>query len=152
ARVRVLFTGITVLWLLSVVTAQQTSSLDPAAPNADGAPAAIGTESKALDEMLLGKSGHHNRWTVRPSLVVMLTVMQCRAGQPPTYDALDREITKTDAQWMATDLNEGLTLLTGGTFDRFSSITFERAKPGEAVNVDRDGVIVAGRFAGVTKM
>lgn len=148
---RVLLSSITILCLLTVTAAQQTSSLDPVAANAAGATGFAGAESKALDEMLLGRSGHHNRWMERPSLVVVLTVMQFRAGQPATYEALDREITRTDAQWIADDLNEGLALLTAGAFDRFASISFERAKPGAAVDVDRDGVIVAGRFAGVTK-
>ena len=99
--------------------------------------------------MLLGKSGRQHRWTKRPALVVMQTVLQFESGQRNSYVALEGEVSNADAQKMAVDLRDGLKVLTSGVYDAFASVSFERAKPGAMVDVDRDGVIVAGRFEDV---
>jgi hypothetical protein len=151
--VRSALAAITVVCLLATAEAQQTTILDPADASLDGS-AILRTgasDARAVEEMLHGKSGRHSRWTERPSLVVVRTVLQFEGGQRKQYAATRGELTIAESEQMAEELREGLRLLTGDTFSSFASVRFERVAPGTHVPMDRSGVIVAGRFRGVRK-
>ena len=106
-------------------------------------------DTRAMDEMLRGTSGHERHWTQRPRLVVVTTVMAFADGPHQDYTAVDAQLSDTEAHQLVDDLTAGLALLSGRTFDHFASIDIERPRAGTAVRVSREGEIVVGRFRGV---
>jgi hypothetical protein len=152
--VRTALTLIAIVCLLATAGAQQETTTFLAADGPLDAEAIIRsgeTDARALEEMLLGKGGRHSRWTERPALVVVRTVLAFEGTQRKHYSATAGQFGAAESEQLATELREGLRLLTGDTFTSFASVRFETVKPGTRVAVDRPGVIVAGRFAGVRK-
>lgn len=151
--VRTAFTAVAVACLLASAGAQeQTTFLAADAPLDASAIVRSGdTDARALEEMLIGRGGRHSRWTERPALVVVRTVLEFEGGQRKHYAATGRALTAAESEQMASELREGLRLLTGEAFTSFASVRYERAESGTKVSTDRPGVIVAGRFVGVRK-
>jgi hypothetical protein len=151
--VRTVLTLIAIVCLLATAGAQQeTTFLAADGPlDAEAIIRSGDTDARALEEMLLGKGGRHSRWTERPALVVVRTVLEFEGTQRKRYAATAGQIGAAESEQLATELREGLRLLTGGTFTSFASERYETVAPGTRVAVDRPGVIVAGRFTGVRK-
>jgi hypothetical protein len=102
----------------------------------------------AFDEMF--RTGDRlMRWTSRPSLVLIATVMSYRSGPGNEYVATGEQLTQEEVDQMIAHLTEGLALLTGNTFTSFESISVERPESGARVNVERNGRIVVGRYSGI---
>jgi hypothetical protein len=110
-------------------------------------PAAFDLE--AFDEMFRATHNRLQRWTERPALVVLGSVMKYVNGVRDEYEATGEQLTEDEAAAFVAHLNEGLALLTGGTYTSFASVDIERSKAGEQVNVRRMGTIVAGRYVGI---
>jgi hypothetical protein len=103
----------------------------------------------AFDEMFRTANERLQRWTSRPSLVVLGSVMQYRNGGGTEFNATAEQLSEDEATQMVAHLNEGLALLTGNTFTTFESVAIERPAAGERVEVARTGRIVVGRYNGI---
>jgi hypothetical protein len=104
----------------------------------------------AFDEMFRFSNSRLQRWTSRPSLVLLASVMDYRNGSSDNnYEATGEQLTDDDVAQMLTHLTEGLALLTGGTYTSFASVDVERPAAGARVNVLRSGRIVVGRYNGI---
>jgi len=73
---------------------------------------------------------------------------------PASFDldafvASSEKMTDSEVSNLTTNLIEGLTLLTSGTYTSFGSTTVERPAPGDIVSVQRPGKIVIGRYSGI---
>ncbi len=103
----------------------------------------------AFDEMARTSSARLIRWTSRPALVVLATVMEYRSGVGSEYAASSEQLSDEEMNQMVAHLTEGLALLTGNTFTSFESVEVERPAAGTRVNVARNGRIVVGRYNGI---
>jgi hypothetical protein len=106
----------------------------------------------AFDQMFRTTNGQLQRWTSRPSLVILAAVMEYRnstSGQ--TFDATDEQLTEEEIAVLRAQLTEGLALLTGNTYPSFSSVEIERPAGGARVNTLRAGQIVVGRYNGIQR-
>ena len=103
----------------------------------------------AFDEMVRGTNGRLKRWTARPALVIVGTVMKYNASATDRYEALGERLTGDEVTALNSHLHEALALLTGGTFTSFASVKVEWPAAGERVGVQRSGTIVVGRYTGV---
>ena len=103
----------------------------------------------AFDEMFRGLNSRLQRWTSRPSLVVLGSVMDYRgAGQ--SYEATGEAMSDEEVELMVAHLTEGLGVLTGNTYITFASVEVERPAAGTRVETIRAGKIVVGRYHGIT--
>jgi hypothetical protein len=103
----------------------------------------------AFDEMFRTANARLQRWTTRPSLVVLATVMSLRGGSAGSYSATSEQMSEEEVSGMVAHLTEGLSLLTGGTYTTFAAVGVERPAADERVMVWRPGTIVVGRYTGV---
>jgi hypothetical protein len=103
---------------------------------------------RAFDEMFRTANSRLQRWTTRPALVVLASVMNYR-GDADEYNATSEQLTEDEVSQLIAHLNEGLTLLTGGTYTTFADVTVERPASGERTSVLREGAIVVGRYNGI---
>ena len=146
--VRVIAAALLLAAFTVATSAEDSRAGDSLASNRGDATVDAG-DARAMDEMLHGTSGHERHWKQRPRLVVVTTVMAFADGAHQDYTAVDAQLTDTEAEQLVDDLTEGLTLLSGRTFDHFASVEIEHPRPGSAVRVSRAGEIVVGRFRGV---
>ncbi len=132
----------------SAVVERQTSVVGPGSEPLRLALIPSDFDLTAFDEMF--RTGDRlMRWTTRPSLVVLATVMAYQDGARNDYQAIGEQLTQEEVDQMIAHLTEGLALLTGNTFTSFESISVERAEAGTRVNVERPGQIVVGRYSGI---
>jgi matrixin len=106
----------------------------------------------AFDEMFRSEHDHLQRWTTRPALVVLASVMSYRSGSGDSYEAESEQLTEQEVSDMIAHLNEGLAMLTGNTYTSFESVSVERPASGTRVNALRLGSIVVGRYNGIVSM
>jgi hypothetical protein len=106
----------------------------------------------AFDEMFRASDGRLTRWTSRPSLVVLASVMAYRNGNDTTYEAGAEQLSAEEVTEMISHLTEGLALLTGNTYTAFESVTVERPPAGTRVATLREGQIVVGRYEGIVTL
>ena len=102
----------------------------------------------AFDEMFRTANARLQRWTTRPSLVVLASVMNYR-GEADEFAATAESMTDDEVSLLIAHLNEGLSLMTGGTYTSFAEVKVERPASGERTSVVRTGAIVVGRYNGV---
>jgi hypothetical protein len=106
----------------------------------------------AFDEMVRTANGRLQRWTSRPSLIVLASVMTYRGGSGNDYNATSEQMSDAEVNQMVADLTEGLSLLTGQTYTSFASVTVERPDSGQRVAVARLGQIVVGEYNGIVSI
>lgn len=102
----------------------------------------------AFDEMFRTANSRLQRWTTRPSLVVLGTVMNYR-GPAEEFNATSEQMSDDEISLLAAHMNEGLALMTGGTYTSFADVKIERMAAGDRSSVARAGSIVVGRYNGV---
>jgi len=102
----------------------------------------------AFDEMFRTQNSRLQRWTSRPGLVILASVMEFRTAGD-TFEASTEQLTDDEVSQAAAHLTEGLALLTGGSYTSFASVEVERPAAGTRVNVLRAGKIVIGRYNGI---
>ena len=102
----------------------------------------------AFNQMFRSLSGQLSRWTSRPALVVLGTVMDYRTVGD-TYEATGDSMTDEEVSMMIGHLTEGLAFFTGSTYQAFASVNVERPAAGTRVSPFRPGTIVVGRYKGV---
>jgi hypothetical protein len=105
-----------------------------------------GFDLVAFDEMFRTSNERLQRWTSRPALVVLASVMIYRTNGGNEFEATGEQLSDDDVAQMVAHLTEGLVLLTGNTFTSFASVEVERPDAGARVNVTRDGRVVVGRY------
>lgn len=106
----------------------------------------------AFDEMFRTTNSRLQRWTSRPSLVVLASVMSYRSGSGNEYQAEAEQLNDQEVTDMIAHMTEGLGMLTGGTYTSFESVEVERPAAGTRVNALRLGSIVVGRYNGIVSM
>jgi hypothetical protein len=106
-------------------------------------PASFDLESFNL---MFRPNGALQRWTTRPSLVVLASVMTYFSGERETYPATSEKVPDEDIEQLVAHVTEGLSILTAGTFTSFQSVEIERPASGAQVPVNRTGKIVVGRY------
>jgi hypothetical protein len=102
----------------------------------------------AFDEMFRG-TGQLQRWTSRPSLVILASVMRFHAVGAKEFQASSERMSDEDIALLIEHLGEGLALLTGNTFTSFATVEIERPAAGTRIDSLRPGTIVVGRYKGV---
>ena len=140
--------------MLLSTSARETATFAGAAGRDDAATAAENTavsDEDALAQILSGPKGRESRWTERPDLVVLTSVLAFEGGLRNEYVALPDRLAAKEAEQLASDLGAALEPLTAGVFDAFASVTFESATPRHTVAVVRDRQIVVARFHGLRK-
>jgi hypothetical protein len=103
----------------------------------------------AFEQMFRASHSRLQRWTSRPSLVVLSSIMEYRTGSDDQYAATADQLTEDEISQLVTHLTEGLALLTGNTYTSFASVDIERPAVGARVNTLRNGRIVVGRYNGI---
>lgn len=103
----------------------------------------------AFNEMFRALDAKLARWTSRPSLVILASVMNYE-GMADTYAASSEQLSDDEVQQLIAHVTEGLALLTGNTYASFASVEVERPAAGTRVSPYRTGKIVIGRYHGVT--
>jgi hypothetical protein len=103
---------------------------------------------RAFDEMFRTANSRLQRWTTRPSLVVLGSVMNYR-GPAEEFTATSESMTDDEISLLIAHMKEGLALMTGGTYTSFADVKVERTASGDRISVARAGSIVVGRYNGV---
>lgn len=103
---------------------------------------------EAFDQMFR-PNGALQRWTTRPSLVVLASVMSYTSSARDEYAATAEQFTEDELAQLQMHLTEGLSILTAGTFPAFANVEIERPAAGTRVSVNRPGKIVMGRYHGI---
>jgi hypothetical protein len=106
---------------------------------------------RAFDEMFRGSNARLQRWTSRPALVILASVMEYRDQSGQTYSATDEKLSDDELGQLQAHLQEAIGFLTGRTYMTFASIEVERPAAGARVNTLRTGQIVVGRYNGIAK-
>ena len=105
-------------------------------------------DMNAFNEMLR-VDGRLQRWTTRPRLVILTSVMRFSAMRDDTFFATDEKIQGSDIESIINDMRNALALLTGGAFTDFSVVDRESVEPAQSVLTTRTGAIVVGRYSGI---
>ena len=111
-----------------------------------------GFDLAAFDEMFRTTNSRLQRWTTKPSLVVLASVMSYRSGSGTEYLAESEQLTDQEVSDMISHMTEGLGMLTGGTYTSFASVEVERPAAGTRVTALRIGSVVVGRYNGIVSM
>ena len=133
----------------SAIVERETTVVNPSAGRARLSLIPASFDLTAFDEMFRTSNARLVRWTSRPALVVLGSVMEYRTGSGNEYAAGSEQLSDEEVNQMIAHLTEGLALLTGNTFTAFESVQVERPASGTRVNVVRNGHIVVGRFSGI---
>ena len=136
----------------SGIIERRTSLPGPAADRARISLIPASFDLAAFDEMVRGSNRRLRRWTTRPALVIVGTVMKFSPGRTDRFEALGERLTSEEVTALTNDLNEGLALLTGGAFTSFASVQVEWPAAGEQIAAQRNGTIVAGRHSGLENL
>ena len=100
-------------------------------------------------DQMFRPNGGLQRWTARPGIVVLASVMSYNGANRDEYAATSEQLTEEEVALLLNHLTEGLTILTGGTFTSFASVEVERPASGARASVNRPGKIVMGRYNGI---
>lgn len=107
----------------------------------------------AYDQMMRTTNGRLQRWTTQPRLVVVASVLSYRGSAVgEEYSATSEQMSDDEVGQMVAHLTEGLSLLTGGTYTAFASVTVERPSSGERVPVLRQGTVVVAEYNGIVSI
>ena len=100
-------------------------------------------------DQMFRPSGPLQRWTSRPSLVVLASVMRYVNGARDEFTAMGEQLSDEEVTQLIAHLEEGLGILTAGAYTSFASVEVERPASGARVSVSRPGKIVMGRYHGI---
>jgi len=106
----------------------------------------------AFDEMFRTENARLQRWTTRPSLVVVATTMVFRSTGDNDFQATAEQMTEDEVNQLVAHATEGLALLTANTFTSWASVDVERPNAGDRVSATRTGRIVVGRYSGISSI
>lgn len=103
----------------------------------------------AFNEMYRSEGGQLQRWRSRPALVIVATVLSFASESDGSYAAIAEQMTDEEVGQLQAHLTAGLAMLTGGTFEGFSSVSVERPDSGQRTRVTRPGAVVVARYTGI---
>lgn len=117
-------------------------------PGAEPARVSLIPTSFDLDSFgqMFRPNGGLQRWTTRPSLLVLASVMTYFNGERDGYPATSEQMSDEEIEQLIAHATEGLSILTSGTFTSFQAVEIERPAPGTQAPVNRPGKIVVGRY------
>jgi Matrixin len=123
-------------------------------PTADRAKVTVipSTFDMAAFSEMFRSGGRLQRWTTKPSLVIVGSIMRYVSGNTDRFQATGERLTDDEVTRLLEHLNEGLFLLTAGNYTTFASVTVEWPNAGDEVAVQRTGSVVIGRYTGVRAM
>lgn len=104
---------------------------------------------RAFDELARTAGGRLQRWTRAPGLVILTSVMTYNGPSESSYAATGQRLSDAEVAALEADFTRALPLLTGNTWRSFSSVVREAVDEGTRATVQREGVIVAGRYRGI---
>ena len=104
---------------------------------------------RAFDQMFR-HTGTLARWTSMPRVVVQSRVLQFDGLNNAEYAATAETMSNAEVAGLLTDLNHGLSQLTGGTYSGFAAEVREQAAPGDRVPILRNGYIFVARYEGLS--
>ncbi|HXW06919.1 MAG TPA: hypothetical protein VD833_16930 [Vicinamibacterales bacterium] len=133
----------------SAVVERETTLISSGADRARVSLIPGGFDLAAFDEMFRKSNERLQRWTTRPGLVVLGSVMRYRSTTGSEYEAEAEQLSEEEVSEMIAHLTEGLAILTGNTFTSFASVEVERPAAGTRVDTLRANRIVAGRYNGI---
>ena len=105
-----------------------------------------------FNEMFRGENARLQRWTSRPSLVIIASTMALGSLSAETFTASSEQMSADEVNLMVAHLTEGSTLLTAGTFTSFESVEVERPNAGDRVTPMRNLQITVGRYTGIVNL
>jgi len=111
-----------------------------------------GFDLVSFNEMFRGENARLQRWTTRPSLVIIASTMALGTLSAETFTASSEQMSNDEVNQIVAHLTEGLSLLTAGTFTGFASVEVERPNAGTKVTSMRSGTITAGRYTGIASL
>ena len=127
------------------VVERQTSVTGPGSE-----PARVSLIPSAFDvqafEQMFRPNGGLQRWTTRPSLVVLGSVMTYQLTSRDEYSATSSRLSDQVVGELIEHLNEGLAILTAGTYTAFAAVEVEYPAANSRVLARRPGQIVVGRY------
>ena len=91
-------------------------------------------------------SGVLQRWTTRPALVVLGSVMTYQVTTRDEYSATSSRMNDEEIGELIEHMTEGLAVLTGGTYTSFAAVDVEYPAANSRVLAKRPGQIVVGRY------
>ena len=136
----------------NAIVTRETSVYGPTAERARVSLIPATFDLGAFDEMFRTANERLQRWTTRPALVVLATVMVYRTNATTEFEATSEQLSDSEVADMVAHLTEGLALLTGNTFESFASVEIERPAAGARVTVMREGRIVVGRYTDIASL
>ena len=104
---------------------------------------------QSFDEICRTSNNRLQRWTHKPALVVLTSVMTYNGPSESAYVATGERLTDEEVDAIVLDFTRALRLLSGNTWSTFDTIAREPVDEGARVSVQRDGTIVAGRYRGI---
>jgi len=110
-----------------------------------GSPAGLRTnEDVAAFEQMFRPSGVLQRWTTRPSLVVLGSVMTYQVTARDEYSATSSRLSDAEVAELIDHLTEGLAILTAGTYTAFASVDVEY--PAANARIDGSDIVYQNFF------
>jgi hypothetical protein len=104
---------------------------------------------QSFNEICRTANGRLQRWTRKPGLVVLTSVMTYNGPAETSYAATGERLTDEEVDAMVQDFTRGLRLMSGNTWTAFDTIVREAVDEGARASVQRDGMVVAGRYRGI---
>ena len=106
----------------------------------------------AFNEMFRAENARLQRWTSRPSLVIVASTMALGTVSADSFIASSEQMSPEEVTQMVAHLTDGLSLLTAGAFTGFASVEIERPNAGDRVTPMRNGKITVGRYTGIVNV
>ncbi len=105
---------------------------------------------QSFNEICRTSESQLHRWTRKPAVVVLTSVMTYNGPSETSYAATAERLTEAEVDQIVQDLTRALRLLSGGTWTTFDTVVREPVETGARASVQRDGMVVVGRYKGIT--
>ncbi len=104
---------------------------------------------QAFNEICRTSNSRLQRWTSKPALVILTSVMTYDGPSETSYVATGERLTDAEVDAMVQDFTRALQLLSGHTWNAFDTIVREAVDDGARASVQRNGMVVVGRYRGI---
>lgn len=104
---------------------------------------------RAFDELCRTANARLQRWTTRPALIVLTSVMRFTSTGDTEFAATGSRLSSAEVTALIDDLRNALALHTAGTWTEFASVQQEDVPAGVQISTLREGKIVVGRYDGI---
>lgn len=104
---------------------------------------------RSFDELARTSGARLQRWTRAPGLVILTSVMTYNGPSESSYVATGERLTTEEVDALEQDFTRALKLMTGNTWASFATVVREPVEEGARASIQRDGLIVVGRYRGI---